>query len=204
MDIEFKILPDDLWIEFSFNEPVSSKSKTYKNSNEALVSPVASKIFGFPWVEEVTVKEQSLLIKRQDWVDFEIIAEPLKSLLAEHFETANKTPEGHFEENPDPQPVVSSAPEENTDLTDEAKAVIEFLDSEVNPQVAAHGGRIAFIKLHEGDLHVKMEGGCQGCGMAKVTLREGVETSLKENFDFIKSVTDVTDHDEGVNPYISR
>ena len=204
MDIEYKILSDDLWIEFTTNEKISSKSKTYKTSNESLISPVASKIFGFPWVDEVVVNEQSVLIKRQDWVDFEIIAEPLKSLLVEHFETANRTSEGHFEENPDPQPVLSSAPDENKDLTDEAKAVIEFLDSEVNPQVATHGGRIAFIKLDDGDLHVKMEGGCQGCGMAKVTLREGVETSLKENFDFIKSVTDVTDHDEGISPYISR
>lgn len=204
MNIEYKVLEDDLWIEFKFSKKLSSKDKTYKSSNEALVSPVASKIFGFPWVEEVSVNQECVLIKRQDWVDFEIIAEPLKSLLLEHFETANKNPDGHFEENPDPQPVASSAPENNTDLTNEAKAVIDFLDSEVNPQVAAHGGRIAFIKLEDGNLHVKMEGGCQGCGMAKVTLREGVETSLKENFDFIKAVTDVTDHDEGLNPYISR
>lgn len=188
---------DSLWIAFDLDLKISKKIKTYSNSGEASSSPVASKLFGFPWVEEITVAPDALLIKRQDWVDFDIIADPLKELITEHFSGAN----GEIEENADPV----LAPIENIDLTkysENEAHIVKFLTEEVNPQVASHGGKISLVKLDGTDLHLKMEGGCQGCSMAAATLKDGVETSILERFNFVKQVIDTTDHGSGINPYL--
>ena len=72
----------------------------------------------------------------------------------------------------------------------------------MNPQVASHGGKISLVKLDGTDLLLKMEGGCQGCSMAQATLKDGVETTILERFDFVKQVIDTTDHGSGINPYL--
>ncbi|RME74199.1 MAG: hypothetical protein D6785_16115 [Planctomycetota bacterium] len=85
--------------------------------------------------------------------------------------------------------------------TPEAKQVKELLDQHINPAVASHGGRITLVDVKENRVFVKMEGGCQGCGMAMVTLKQGVEAMIKEALPHIEEVVDVTDHSKGSNPY---
>ncbi len=197
MKVTWKLVSDPLWINFVCDENISKKEVTYKNQNEAMISPLASKIFGFPWVEEVIVYTDKVSVKRQDWVDWDVIADPLSELIDEHL-SSQSTP---IEENPEPV-IKVAAPELPTDLSPEANEVVKFLEEEVNPQVAAHGGRINFVKLDEGRVFLSMEGGCQGCGMAQQTLRDGVETSLKETFSFVKEIIDTTDHSSGLRPFI--
>ena len=195
--MRYEVRQKENWIDYHLKLTISKKEKTYTSSKEASLSPVASKIFGFPWVEEILVGPQRISIKRQEWVDFEIIAEPLKELLEEHFK--GKTL-GQIEENPE---ITLEDPNKSpTDTSKESQMIIDFLNQQVNPQVASHGGRISLLKYEKGILYLKMEGGCQGCGMAQITLREGVETALKENFFFVKEVVDATDHTQGLNPYI--
>jgi Fe/S biogenesis protein NfuA len=76
------------------------------------------------------------------------------------------------------------------------------LESEVNPRLAAHGGMVSLASITE-DLGVVLRfgGGCQGCGMADVTLKEGIEKTLKEQFPEITSILDATEHEAGENPY---
>jgi len=119
--------------------------------------------------------------------------------LEEHFKDKET---GDIEENPEITLAPSEPQDSESDLSEESQMITSFLDQAVNPQVASHGGKISLLKYEKGTLHLKMEGGCQGCGMAKVTLREGVETALKENFPFIKEVIDATDHSQGLNPFI--
>ena len=71
-----------------------------------------------------------------------------------------------------------------------------FLYSEINPQLAAHGGNVQLIGLVENDTVavLKFGGGCQGCGMVDVTLKEGIEKTLLEKIPQLKRVTDETDH----------
>ncbi len=77
-----------------------------------------------------------------------------------------------------------------------------LLDIEINPQIAAHGGRVALIEITPDNIVVlQFGGGCQGCGQASVTLQEGIEKNLLEKFPEIKGVRDVTDHAAGENPY---
>jgi len=85
--------------------------------------------------------------------------------------------------------------------TPEGKAIKEILDTRVNPSVAAHGGHISLIDVVGPRAFIRMEGGCQGCGMANATLKDGVEVEIKKEVPSIQQVLDVTDHAEGTNPY---
>ena len=85
--------------------------------------------------------------------------------------------------------------------TPTGKAVREVLDSRINPSVAGHGGYIALVDVQDDTAYIRLEGGCQGCGMADVTLKQGIETEIKQAVPMIRAVLDVTDHAGGTNPY---
>ena len=85
--------------------------------------------------------------------------------------------------------------------TPEGRAIKEILETKVNPSVAAHGGHISLIDVVGPRAYIRMEGGCQGCGMANATLKDGVEVEIKKEVPSIQQVLDVTDHAEGTNPY---
>lgn len=85
--------------------------------------------------------------------------------------------------------------------TPEATAIQRILDERINPAVAAHGGHISLVDVREDTTFIRREGGCQGCGMADVTLKQGIEFEIKQAVPTIRSVLDVTDHAGGRNPY---
>ena len=85
--------------------------------------------------------------------------------------------------------------------TPEGEAIQKLLDDHINPSVAAHGGHIALVDVQDDTVYIRLEGGCQGCGMADVTLKQGIETEIKRAVPKISSVLDTTDHAGGTNPY---
>jgi Fe/S biogenesis protein NfuA len=85
-----------------------------------------------------------------------------------------------------------------------ADKVREVLESQVNPAIAAHGGVITLVDLDDTEVYVEMGGGCQGCALSRMTLRQGVERMLREAIPELTAVHDVTDHDSGQNPYFSQ
>jgi Fe/S biogenesis protein NfuA len=85
-----------------------------------------------------------------------------------------------------------------------AGAVQRLLDDEINPGIAAHGGRVTLMDVQGGRVVVEFGGGCQGCGMADVTLREGVTATLRRALPEITEVVDSTDHEAGESPYHPR
>jgi Fe/S biogenesis protein NfuA len=99
-----------------------------------------------------------------------------------------------------PSPAIrSDAP---ADLSgDVAQRVIQVLEHQVNPAIAAHGGRADLVAVEDGAAYLRLSGGCQGCGMATVTLGQGIEVAIKENVPEVRQVVDVTDHAAGTNPY---
>jgi Fe/S biogenesis protein NfuA len=82
-----------------------------------------------------------------------------------------------------------------------AERVQRLLDEEINPSVASHGGHIDLLDVADGVAFIHMGGGCQGCGMAEVTLGQGVRTAILDSFPEIHEVRDTTDHAQGANPY---
>jgi Fe/S biogenesis protein NfuA len=77
----------------------------------------------------------------------------------------------------------------------------EVIDSQINPNLASHGGMVDLLDVKDGIAYVRLGGGCQGCGMVDVTLRHGIEALLTETVAGITQVMDTTDHASGNNPY---
>jgi Fe/S biogenesis protein NfuA len=67
--------------------------------------------------------------------------------------------------------------------------------------VADHGGRVSLVGVQEGRVFLRFGGGCQGCGMVDVTLKEGIQGQLMAEIPEITEVLDATDHASGTNPY---
>jgi len=84
---------------------------------------------------------------------------------------------------------------------DLAERVRRVLEDEVNPAVAAHRGHVALVGVLDGRVQLRLEGGCQGCSLAEVTVRQGIERLLRARFGEIVAVVDVTDHEAGSNPF---
>jgi Fe/S biogenesis protein NfuA len=82
-----------------------------------------------------------------------------------------------------------------------AQKVQDVLDLEVNPGVAGHGGSVSLVKVAGDVAVIELHGGCQGCGAADVTLKQGIERMIKAAVPEIRAVQDATDHAAGENPY---
>lgn len=83
----------------------------------------------------------------------------------------------------------------------DAQAVQKILDEEINPAVAQHGGFVTLLDVRDGTVFIQMGGGCQGCGMVDVTLKQGIEVRIREAVPAIREIVDSTDHAGGRNPY---
>lgn len=105
-------------------------------------------------------------------------------------------------DNPNKPEVPSIGSGERPDLKGKAAEKVQFLiDSELNPAVAAHGGHMSLVGIKEDKAYISFGGGCHGCGMVDVTLKQGVETRIRELVPEIGEVVDVTDHSTGENPF---
>jgi Fe/S biogenesis protein NfuA len=84
-----------------------------------------------------------------------------------------------------------------------ARRVVAVLEQSVNPAIASHGGRADLVALDEedGTAYLRLSGGCQGCAMSQMTLRQGIETALLEEVPELTRILDVTDHGSGENPF---
>ncbi len=92
-------------------------------------------------------------------------------------------------------------PHEGTEsLAEQARRI---LDTGINPAIAAHRGHVTLDGVDRGLVRVRLEGGCQGCSLAEVTVRQGIEPLLRERLPGIAGVVDVTDHEAGTQPFFS-
>lgn len=194
--VQIKNTQDASVKRFEFDFQISQKQVHYLDSNEAQLSPVASKLFGFPWTDSVQVDTHAVQLKKQDWVDWEILEEPLVSLLSEHFSEQQQP----IEENPEPPELQEGS--ESLE-TPEAKTLQKLIEEQINPALADHGGYVVLHAIEGEKVFLEMGGGCQGCAMSYQTLKEGIEGAIRSVVPSIQEVVDVTRHEEGVNPYYS-
>jgi len=82
-----------------------------------------------------------------------------------------------------------------------ARAVQEVIDLQINPGVGSHGGQVTLVEVKDGTAFMRFGGGCQGCAAVDVTLRQGVETAIRNAVPAVTAIVDVTDHQAGENPY---
>jgi Fe/S biogenesis protein NfuA len=81
------------------------------------------------------------------------------------------------------------------------KKINDVLENEINPALASHGGFAQLLGLKDNIVYMQLGGGCQGCGMVDLTLKNGIEMRIKEEVPEILRIVDQTDHDQGMNPY---
>jgi Fe/S biogenesis protein NfuA len=84
---------------------------------------------------------------------------------------------------------------------DVAQRVLQVLDEQINPAIASHGGTAELVAVEDSIAYLRLGGGCVGCGMASVTLSQGIEVAILDSVPEITEVIDVTDHASGTNPY---
>lgn len=110
--------------------------------------------------------------------------------------------ESGFQITPDPD-AVKAAIDASGPKGELAERVRQVLDTEINPAVAAHGGAINLVDVQDTEVYIEMSGGCQGCAMSRMTLRQGVERMVSQSVPEVTAIHDVTDHMSGENPYFS-
>jgi Fe/S biogenesis protein NfuA len=90
-------------------------------------------------------------------------------------------------------------PKDDASIADRVNFILQ---AEINPSLASHGGMVTLIEVTDNnEVVLRFGGGCHGCGMADVTLKQGIEKSLMSQIPEVTAVLDVTDHSKGENPY---
>ncbi len=186
--------------KFELSLTISQTEKLYSEANQALISPIANKIFGFPWTDHVVVGPNFVTIKKQDWVDWSILEEPLKGLITEHFSELDASA---VEENPEPTQPAEAKGDKSLN-TPEAQTIQKLIEEHINPALANHNGYVVLHGIEGSRVYLEMGGGCQGCAMSYQTLKEGIEGAIKEVVPSIETIIDVTRHEEGENPFYAR
>ncbi len=191
--IEMLVEPlDEVRCNFILSRPVTDAPGVHKYSSveDASESPVAQAVIGIAGLSEVVVSGNVITVTKKDarlpWEAFE-----------PRVRYAVETVVGRTEA------AASAAASGATDDDAMYEVVDDIFRREINPAVAQHGGKVELIDVEDATVIVRMMGGCQGCGMANVTLRQGIETSLKRALPSLKGIKDITDHASGTNPYFT-
>jgi Fe-S cluster biogenesis protein NfuA len=163
-------------------------ARRYSSVSEAADAPVAQAVLGVPWIAEVVVAGDELTVTKRE-------GSPPWDELAAELRYAVRTAMEQDEALPPPE---DGGPEEDDAIYRVADQVCRI---QINPWVAQHGGKVELIDVQDRTVVLRMSGGCQGCGMARVTLRQGVETALRRAIPALAGIRDVTDHAAGTTPY---
>lgn len=178
IEVVYESTPNPASLKFIINCKISDENYHFQNREESRKSPLANKIFGFPWTHSVYLGSNFLTITKENWVDWETLANPLAGLIQEHIERGEpiliEESEIEVVDNPDDPPVVR-----------EIKSV---LYNEIRPAVAMDGGDVLFRKFENGIVYLQMQGACSGCPSSTMTLKMGIEARLKEAIPEIKEV----------------
>lgn len=174
------------------NRVVATTPEYYSTPEDAKESPLGRKLIEIDGLEAVLMQDRLVtLLKPVDGSSWEPITEAATDMIRDHYEDLDR--------------VHSQRTREMNESEKQLFVKIQnILNDDLNPMVAAHGGFIEVVDVKEDDIFIHMGGGCQGCGMAAMTLRQGVETLIRQKFPRIRNIHDSTDHTAGENPYYAK
>ena len=177
---------DELRCKFILDRPVAEPGvKKFLSVHEAADVPVVAAILAVPSVCEAVVSANVITAVQDGSMPWSAI-EPQVRYAIEASIGAEEAELGMREVHDD----------------DEVFDIVErVFEEQINPSVAQHGGKVELIDVENMVVVVRMKGGCQGCGMANVTLKQGIEGTLKRQLPGIQGIKDITDHASGTNPY---
>ncbi len=173
VQVFYQATPNPDSLKFTVDRIIATENVSFKADDKAVRSPLAQKILGFPWAAGVFIGPDFVTVTKQNWVEWEILADPLADLIKEHI--ADKLPvllpatetasNSNAEADPNDPPVVQQ--------------IKKILVEEIKPAVAMDGGDISFSSYENGRVYLSMHGACAGCPSSVMTLKEGIETRLK-------------------------
>ena len=174
--------------KFVVSQPLHAAGvRRFASADEAKGSPLAEAIFAIPagGVTEVIVSGNIVTVVKDNPAPWQAVGKAVGAAI--RAAAASGAP-----------PVAAGAAFDDDALYEQ---VAKVFDEQVNPMVARHGGRVELIDVQDAVVMLRMGGGCQGCGMADVTLRQGIEGMLSQFVPDVRGIMDITDHTSGSNPY---
>lgn len=168
-------------IKFVSNKKLVLTACEFKNLEEATASPLAQELFNFPFIKEVFFDENYISISKHDHVDWNDITQELREFLRSYLEQGKEVLNAHGASLP-PQQSGAISPVDFENLDDTSKEIVNIIEEYVKPAVAGDGGNIMFESYNPDTKAVKviLQGACSGCPSSTVTLKNGIETMLKE------------------------
>jgi IscR-regulated protein YhgI len=182
---------DEHRCKFVVSQPVHATGvRRFSSAQEAAGSPLAEAIYAIPGagVSEIIVSGNIVTVVKRSPTPWSAIGKAVGGAIRSALGSAA----------PAVAPKAVGAAADDDTLYER---VAQLFDEQVNPMVARHGGRVELIDVQDAVVMLRMGGGCQGCGMADVTLRQGIEGMLAQNIPEVRGVVDITDHAQGANPY---
>jgi Fe-S cluster biogenesis protein NfuA len=170
-----------------FHLPATGLTETinFDNPRQTDASPLAKKIFGFPWTKQITLGPDFMSLTKHDWVDWDILQEPLTQLIQEHIDEGYPIwQKVETERDVQASDSLSVLPGDD-ELTAQLK---NFLQEYVRPVLQMDGGDLRWIKLENSVLYLQLKGSCSSCPSSQITLKEGIESRIKNQFPEIQSV----------------
>ena len=182
--------------KFVVSQPLHAAGvRRFASADEAKGSPLAEAIFAIPagGVTEVIVSGNIVTVVKDNPAPWQAVGRAVGNAIRSTLAA----------DVPAVAPARKPASGDPSAVNDDAlyEQVAKVFDEQVNPMVARHGGRVELIDVQDAVVMLRMGGGCQGCGMADVTLRQGIEGMLSQLVPAVRGIVDITDHATGANPY---
>lgn len=185
-NVFYEATPNPQSMKFIVTAMISQESINFASQTEASRSPLAQKILGFPWAAGVFIGPHFVTVTKQEWVDWDIIADPLSELIREHLQSGGIVLLDPPAENPGED--LNADREGDSSVIRQIK---QILRDEIRPAVAMDGGDISFDRYESGRVYLHMQGACAGCPSSAFTLKEGIETRLRDAIPEIQEVVAV-------------
>jgi Fe-S cluster biogenesis protein NfuA len=166
-------------------------TKTIGSKDEAQGSPLTEKLFEIEYVTQLQLIGHLLVVTRSGG-GWEEIVPQVKAVLTAYFISGLALTR---EEVEDRMMLIGRSTTEKIQY---------LLDRQISPGIADHGGFVNLVSIRDNIIYLRLGGGCQGCGAADFTLRQGIESILKQHVPEIVRVVDLTDHTAGLNPYYQK
>jgi len=178
IEVYAEVTPNPAVMKFGTNKPLTETDVEYKNIDEANASsPLAQALFNFPFVKEVFISENYISITKFDMAAWEEIYPEVRTFIRAYLQEGKQL----ITKLPKPATAEKGAPVQE-DLSETALKIIDILDEYIKPAVASDGGNIAFQSYDATTkiVHVILQGACSGCPSSTITLKNGIETMLKD------------------------
>lgn len=172
--------PNPSVMKFVANKPLVDGIFEFKNIDEAANSPLAKELFGFPFIKEVFISANYVSVAKYNVAEWQDVTMELREFVRNYVESGKTIINDEFLAKNDQKASISGQNDQN--LSDFDKEIISILDEYVKPAVAGDGGHIAFESFNPETKTVRviLQGACSGCPSSTVTLKNGIETMLKE------------------------